>query len=294
MEYFQKAIDLDSNFALAYAGFADANLLLATYGLAHPRQVMMRAKQLADKAIQLDPTLSEAYCSLGYYYACYEWNWAEAKMNFLKSIELKPDYAEAHYRYSWNYLACVEGKFDEAEKHGAIAIKLEPLSSICYANYSLTLGTSGKFKEAIAACKTGIELDANAFLCYLNAGSVYTALGQYDEAISSYETAMKLSNRHHFALSPLILTYCITGNLDKARSLMDELKEKALTGYIANTFTAFSVAYLDGLDEAFNYLEKAFADHDPLLLMLKHQPLVPSILKQDPRYQGFLERIGFP
>ena len=148
MEYFQRAIDLDPKFALAYAAYADANLLVATYGLAHPKQVMMRAKQLADKAIQLDPSLSEPYCSLGYYYACYEWNWPEAKKNFLRSIELNPDFAEAHYRYSWNYLACVEGKFDEAEKHGAAAIKLEPLSSICYANYSLSLSTGRQIQRS--------------------------------------------------------------------------------------------------------------------------------------------------
>jgi tetratricopeptide (TPR) repeat protein len=88
---------------------------------------------------------------------------------FLKSIEINPRYAEAHYRYGWNYLACVEGKFDEAEKHGDIAIKLE-LGSICYANYSLILSAASKYSEAIAACKTGIELDPNSFLCHLSAG----------------------------------------------------------------------------------------------------------------------------
>ncbi len=163
MKYFQKAIDLDPDFALAYSGYADANLLIATYGLVEPQEALIRAKQSAEKALQLDPSLCEPYCSLGYYYACFEWNWPEAKKNFLKSIELNPRYADAHYRYGWNYLACVEGKFSEAEKHGEIAIKLEPLSSICYANYSLILHCAGKFNEAIAACKNGIELDANSF-----------------------------------------------------------------------------------------------------------------------------------
>ncbi|TMI74865.1 MAG: hypothetical protein E6H09_03220, partial [Bacteroidetes bacterium] len=170
----------------------------------------------------------------------------------------------------------------------------EPLSAICYANYSLSLSFAGKFKEAIAACQTGIELDANSFLCHLSAGSAYTSLRRYEEAIQSYEMAMKLSNRHHFALGPLIVTHCITGNFDSARSLMAELKEKSKTGYVANTFVALAASLLEGLDTAFDYLEKAYEDHDPVLLMLRYEPLVPSILREDPRYKQVLEKIDFP
>lgn len=70
--------------------------------------------------------------------------------NFLKSIELNPKYAEGHFRYGWNYLTCVEGNFSEAEKHGAEAIRLEPLSSICFVTYSLILHNAGKYNEALA------------------------------------------------------------------------------------------------------------------------------------------------
>src|SRR6185369_4907495 len=253
-----KAIELDPDFALAYAGYGDASSLVATHCLAHSKDPMTLAKQLSEKAIQLEPSLPEPYCSLGYYYAYYEWNWKEAKKNFLHSIELNPEYAAAHYRYSWNYLACVEGKFEEADKYGATAVQLEPLSALCYANYSFTLHFGGKFSEAIAACKTGIELDPNSFLCHFSAGGVYTSLGQYDEAISAYETALALSNRHHFALSPLILTHCVMGNFSKASQLMDELKEKSLKGYVSKTLVAFAAAYLEDLDQAFDFLEKAY------------------------------------
>jgi hypothetical protein len=75
---------------------------------------------------------------------------------------------------------------------------------------------------------------------------------------------------------------------------MDELEERSLKGYVANTFTAFSATYLDGLDKAFDHLEKAYDDRDPILLMIKYQPSVPAALKKDPRFQKFLERIGFP
>ena len=71
--------------------------------------------------------------------------------NFLKSIELNHRNAEGHYWYGMNYLACVEGNFEEAEKHGAIVINLEPLSAICYANYAMILNIAGKYKEALVA-----------------------------------------------------------------------------------------------------------------------------------------------
>jgi len=102
IQYFQKAIAIDPEFALAHAGYAEANLLIAVYGLLPPKQSMANAKKSAEKALSLDPTLCDPYCTLGYYYTCYEWNWPEAKKNFLKSIELNPRFAEGHMRYGWN------------------------------------------------------------------------------------------------------------------------------------------------------------------------------------------------
>ncbi|MGZ5135367.1 MAG: adenylate/guanylate cyclase domain-containing protein, partial [Flavitalea sp.] len=294
IQCFQKAIALDPKFALAHAGYADANLLIASYGLLPPKQVLAQAKQSAETALQLDDTLCEPYCSLGYYYTCYEWNWAEAKKNFLKSIQLNPRYAEVHYRYGWTYLTCVEGNFAEAEKHGEIAIRLEPLGSICYANYSLILHSAGKFYESLAVCRKGIELDANSYLCYVNAGITHIAMQQYNEAISSLEAARKLSKSDLLSVHGFIWTYCLTGRFDEARLLMNEVKERSRTEYVANALKGLSAAYLNDLDEAFDYLEKAFDDRDPMLLMLKYEWWVPSSLRQDTRFVTILNRIGFP
>ncbi|MEO8569456.1 MAG: adenylate/guanylate cyclase domain-containing protein, partial [Ginsengibacter sp.] len=235
IECFQKAIEIDPDFALPHVGFSDANLLMATYGLAPPKIVLPKAKQSAERAIELDPSLCEPYCSLGYYYTCFEWNWAEAKKNFLTSIELNPQYVDVHYRYGWNFLSWVEGSFEEALKHGEIAIKLEPLSSICYGTYSLILHTARKFSEALGICQTGIDLDANSFLCRVNEGSIYMALKQYDKAIASCKIAMDISNRHHFALNGLIWNYCLIGNFDEAKALMDEIIERSKKEYTSYT-----------------------------------------------------------
>jgi len=293
LECFQEAVALDPDFALAYAAFADANLLITSYGLGQSRSMLAQARQSAEKAITLDPNLSQPYCVLGYYYTCSEWNWAAAKENFLKSISLNPRYAEGHFRYAWNYLACVEGKFDEAEVHALAAIQQEPLSSLCYAMYAVILHGAGKFNEALNASKTGIELDAHSFLCWINVGISEVALGRYEDAIFSFESALRLSSKHLMPIHGLIWVYCLTGRKDRGRTLMSELKEKSKSEYVAPALTAISAGYLNDVDEAFDYLEKACAERDPILLVLKHAQWVPLNLRNDSRFQIFLRRIGF-
>jgi len=294
IQHFQKAIDIDPDFALAYAGYADANLLLATYGLASPKHLMLQAKEYAEKAIALDPALCEPYCSLAYYYTCCEWNWPAAEKNFLQSIELNPRYNEVHLRYGYNYLSWVEGNFDEAEKHGEMAIKVEPLHSISYGTYSLILHAASKFDKALEICKMGIELDANSFLCRLNEANIYLALQQYTEAIASYEIALKISNRHHFVVTGLIASYSAIGEMEKAGALMTELKERATKEYITNTFLGTSAAHLNNMEEAFDYFEKAYINREPVLLSIKYEHWIPDTIKADVRFQHLLDRIGFP
>jgi adenylate cyclase len=120
------------------------------------------------------------------------------------------------------------------------------------------------------------------------------ALGQFDEAISFFETSLTLSNRHSFTIHPFIWIYCVTGQPDKARVLMNELKDRSKSEYLSSALTALSAAYLHDMDESFDYLEKAFVERDPSLILLKYEPWVPEVLKADPRFQKILERIGFP
>ena len=294
IQFFQKAIDIDPEFALAYAGYADGNLVLANYGLVPSKQIMAKAKQAAEKAIQLDPLLPEGHCSLGFYYTLIEWNWPEAKKNFLRSLELNPRYTQAHSWYGWNYVTLVEGRFDAGEKHGEQLVKLEPLSAYFNGTYSLILATVGKLEQALEVCRAGIELDANSFICLISEGNILMGLKQYEESMVSFEKAMRISNRHHFAVNGLIWDYCLTGNIEKARSLMRELKERDGKEYISKTFTAVSAAYLGDLDEAFDYLDQAYDDRDPILLNLRHEKWGPPQFRNDPRFQRLLEKVGLP
>jgi TolB-like protein/class 3 adenylate cyclase/tetratricopeptide (TPR) repeat protein len=294
IQCFKEAIDTDPEYALPYAGFADALSLAASWGLVHPGEVMRKVKSLAQKALELESELCEPYCSLGFYFTFFEWNWKEAKKYFLKSIELNPNYPLAHYWYGWDYLCWVEGNFEEAQKHGELAIRLDPLSSVCYGCHSLILHAGKKYDEGLAYAKMGLELDPGSFICHLSEGNCYTALKQYEEAIKSFESALRLSNRNPFPLNALIWTCCLNGAIDTAQSLFLEVKEKSKEQYVSSTLTGISAAYLGNLDEAFNYFSDAMSMREPILLSLKHQAWIPEFLKADPRYGRLLKSIGFP
>jgi adenylate cyclase len=294
MENFKKAISLDPGFALAYAGYADALNIAAFYGLLSGKEVMKDIKKAAETAIKLDGSLCEPYCSLGGYYSGLERNWMEAKKNFTKGLELNPRYAQGHSWYGMLYLAWVEGKFDEAEKQGQLAIKLEPLSSIDHADLSWTLYTASKFDEALAIAKTGIELDANSFLSHRLAGLSFIALNRFEEAIETFKNLAKISGWHQHSLTGLIWAYCNNKNFEEARNLMDELKTRSETEYITPSYLGIAAAWLGDLDAAFDLLQKAYDDPDPNVTQLKYSPYGPAALRNDPRFQNLLNKIGFP
>jgi serine/threonine-protein kinase len=293
LEYFKQAIALDPEFALAYTGYAFANFLIAFYSYAPGKEIMEKMKEAVETAIRIDNSRSETYLMLAQYYIGLEWNWREAEKNYLKAIELNPNFSQPHALYGMACLTFFQGKFDEGEKYGRIAIKLEPLSAIDHADLAWTLYTAHKFDDALAVAKTGIELDANSFLSQRLSGLCYMALKRYSEAIDTLEHLIKISNRNQHAINSLIWVYCSDGNLKEAKKLMNELNERSEKEYIAGTNYGLSAAWLGDIDTAVIYLENAFQDHDPILITLKYSPYVPTSLRSDPRFQNLLQRIGF-
>ena len=215
IEYFRKAIELDPDFSLGYAGYADANFISAFYSLLPGSKVMHIGKQAAETAIKLDPSLCEPYASLGFYYTALIWDWAEGKKYFSKSIELNPGYATGHYLFGLYYYAWVMGIFELADEHCRTAVKLEPLSAIAHAIYSGVLIAGTKFEEALAVAKAGAELDANSFLCNRSIEMCYRSLKKYKEAIESAEHLIKISKRHPHAICDLMGMYAETGKWKK-------------------------------------------------------------------------------
>jgi adenylate cyclase len=295
LEQFRKAIEIDPDFAKAYAGLADAYIILGFYNFLPAKEAMPKAKQAADAAIQIDNSLCEPYCSLGMYYASYDWNWMEAKHNFLRSIQLNSRYVQSHVWFGHYYLSWIEGKFEEGIRHLNIAIELEPHNAMSYINKYAVVFTTGKFEEAFQIAKQGYEMDTDSLIGNRIMGFGYLYKKQYSEAIRYLEFASKLSNYAPFNQVDLINLYVSIGSLEKARTVMEDLKIKLKEGkYVSSCIMSFASGFLGNIDEAVNWLEKAYEEHDAYLCILQYYTWVPVMLRQDSRFQSFISKMNFP
>ena len=295
LEQFKKAVEIDPGFAKAHAGLADAYIILGFYNFLPAKESMPKAKQEADAALLLDDSLCEPYCSLGLYYTSFEWNWHEARKNFLKSLQLNPRYTQTHIWFGHYYLTWVEGKFEEGEKHLNTAIELEPFSSICYINKYAVLFTAGKLEEAFEYAKKGIEIDPDSLIANRIMGIAYLYKKEYNEATGYLEFTNKLSNGAAFNQVDLINLYTSMGSLEQAHAVMENLKMKLKEGrYVSSCIMSFAAGFLGDIAEAINWLEKAYDEHDAYLCILKYYPFMPIKLRQDSRFQSFISKMNFP
>lgn len=295
LEQFKKAVEIDPDFAKPYGGLADAYVLLGFYNFLPAKEVMPKAKEAADAAIRLDNSLCEPYCSLGLYYASYEWKWKEAKNHFLKSIQLNPRYVQAHVWFGHYYLCWIEGKFEEGERHLNIAIELEPYNAMCYVNNYAVLLTAGKLEEAFLSAKQGYELDPDSMIGNRIMGFANLYNKQYAEATGHLKFASKLSNYAAFNQVDLINLYTSMGLMEKAKSVMEDLKQRLSTGkYVSPCIMSFACGFMGEIDEAINWLERAYEEHDAYLCILQYYPFLPVKLRQDSRFKFFLSKMNFP
>ena len=156
LQFFQQAVEKDPAFALAYTGMADVDCLLALYSTIPAHQGMTRARKYAEKAIQCQAGLAEAYSTLAFISVFYDWNWTEARNGFKKVFEINPNYAPAHYWYSY-YLSFVEKKFEEGIQEARKAEVLEPLEPVPHHISAMMLINAGRYQEALEASRTALS-----------------------------------------------------------------------------------------------------------------------------------------
>jgi len=296
IDLLKQAISIAPDLAPAYAGMADTLVLSAAYSLLPSKEVMPQAKQFAEDALRIDPLLGEPCCSLGLYYASFEWNWAKAKDYFLKSIELNPSYIQSYLWYGHYYLAWVEGRFEEAKRYVQVAMELDPLNAIGYAQLAGILVTESKFEEALKVVKIGFELDPNSYAVQRVMGLVHTHLNQHLESIKCLEFASEISKRSSFSLVDIVFAYTANGtSFEKATKLVEELKDRIKDGtYISPWLMGVALGHIGNLDEAMNWFDAAYKDHDASLFVSKYYPWIPSSVRHDHRFQSLISKLKFP
>jgi TolB-like protein len=293
LKFFELALEKDPELVLAYSGMADAYCILALYCVIPPHNAMPKARQYAQKAIELQSSHTEAYSALAFISTFYDWNWADGKKRFQHVLSITPDYAPAHYWYSY-YLSFIDRNYEEAINQAKMSVDvLEPLVPISHHILSIMYINAGKFDEALQASKMAIELDASSFPGYRGLGLSLAGLHKYSEAIEAFKTTVELSSRQPISLVELSWAYSLIGNITEPQKIMDELISRSQTEYIAGIFLCCVAYFSKKEEEAIRYMEKAFEQQDCTLPCIKVYPL-GAFMRTDPRFQPFLKRMNFP
>ncbi len=289
IEFFEEAIELDGNYAPAFAGLADGYISSGFY-FASPLDTFPKARAAAERALELDERLGEAHASLAYVKTMYDWDFVDSEHEFQRAIELNPTYATAYHWYS-DYLI-ITGRYDEGIERVRSAIELDPLSRIINVNLALWLAYAGRHQEAELQFEKTLELDPNWPLVHFWRGQHYELQGLFSEAIQSYQTSINLDPTF-FALGSLGHAYAKVGKTEEARAVLAQLDELAKTRYVGPSQRAHVYAGLGELDRCFEWLERAYTQRSMDVPFLPLLPLAADI-EHDPRFSELLRRVGIP
>ena len=289
IKHFRQAIEIDPDYALAYAGLADAYYALSSNHVP-ANEAMPKALAAAEQALRMDDTLSEAHASLGLVKAFYEWDWAGAEGEYRRAIELNPGYASAHHWYGW-YLALM-GRLNEAIAEIKQASELDPLSLEINSDLGLSFFFARQYERAIEQFEKALEMDPNSIWTRFFMGWAREQKGDYAEAIKDYQKAAQLDD------SPLIMaalghTYVMAGQRDEALGVLEEMKQLAADRHVSSYHFAIIQAALGEKDEAFQWLEKSYGAREEALVWLKVDPRLDTI-RTDPRFIDLQRRVGLP
>jgi serine/threonine-protein kinase len=289
IDYFEKAIQIDANYALAYAGLADSYILLAFYSDIASRDAFSKAKGAVARALELDDNLAEAHTSSAGVLSYYDWNWPEAEKEFRRAIDLNPNYPTAHHWFSQHLL--LMGRFDEAIAEAKRARELDPLSPIVNCDLGHTLRLAGRVDEAIEQLNATVEMHPNFSYGHFLLGIAYVEKRNYEKGIGEMQKARALAGGNVAGLGALGYAYAVSGKRDEALRVLADLNRLAKQQHVSPFASAGIYLGLGDNERAMQQLEKSYQERDWHLRILKEEPFF-NALKSDPRYIDLLTRMG--
>jgi TolB-like protein/Flp pilus assembly protein TadD len=291
VDFFQKAILEDPQYAGAHSGLSDAYGLLAHYGVLGPADVWTKAASSAATAVMLDGDSSEARTSLAHVKSTQDWDWQGAEREFQRAIALDPKYATAHHWYGISCLVPM-GRLAEALEQMTLAQSLDPVSSIIARDVAVAHYFRRDFGAALEQCDHTIELNPHFAPAYLTLSLVQEQLGDLEEALAALERAVSLSPlspRMHAALGR---TLALANRRDAAVTTLRKLETLAKERYVSPFEFASIYLALGQRDEAFKWLTKAREERVFELIAMRVDPRFDP-LRTDSRLDTIVEQIGF-
>jgi TolB-like protein/lipoprotein NlpI len=291
VEHFNQAIEKDPSYALAYAWLSEAYTTAIRSAYLPAKEFYPKAKVIAEKALQIDDTLSLAYVNLGKVRMYYDFDWLGAEKNYKRALSLNPNDAIAHALYG-EYLTYRE-RVEEAITESKRVQELDPVSIIQATNPGRTLVLTRQYDLAIEHLQKVVEMDPNHFYPRFWLGNAYEGKGMYEEAISELRKAVDLSGGHAWVTAALGFAYAMSGKRDEALKVLEELKARSKQEYIPPGILSWVYAGLGEKDQVLDLLEQVYEERmDEMLMYLKIIPAF-DFLRSDPRFIELMRKVGF-
>jgi eukaryotic-like serine/threonine-protein kinase len=280
--YYQRALEVDPNYAPAWAGLGRAHAAQANFGYANIDEGYRKARQEVMKALELDKNLAEAYVSLGFIQIFHDWDWDAAEASYKKAQQLDPNVISA-----MAVLYRIRGKFDEAIQLLKRNIEIDPLAFGSHHGVGINCLAAGRLQEAETAFKKVIELNPTHETVHMYLGIVYLLQSNPKKALTEVEQVQS-ANWKPFGL---VLVYSDLGRNKEADEILAEYINKR--GSVAAYQIAQIYGYKNDADKAFAWLERAYEQRDSGLAYFKGDPLFRKI-ERDARYTAFLKKMHLP
>ena len=288
IEYFEQALAVDSNYALAYAGLADSYIRLNESGVPMNEEAVPKAKAAIMKALSIDDSLGEAHATLGFIKFRHDWDFAGADSEFKRAVELNPNYSEAHQWYAFYLLAV--GKTNEADAEIKRGQELDPLSVSFNSNLALFLFFRHDFERSIAQARKTLEMEPDFSTARATLGLSYEQKGSNKEAIAELTRAQQAAGDVAFA-AWLGHVLAQDGQLSEARRILSAIEEHAKRNYVPPYNVALLHAGLGERQQAMDWLEKGVGDRSLRPVWVKLDPRLDG-LRQDSRFVQLIQRMG--
>jgi TolB-like protein/DNA-binding winged helix-turn-helix (wHTH) protein/Tfp pilus assembly protein PilF len=290
-DYFQRTIELEPNYAPAYAGLSDSHRLLQLFGFVRAAESWPKAKAAAEKALALDDSNAEAHISLAVILWRRNWEWARAQAEFARGLQLNPNYAEGRRAYSVFLSACQD--FGESIAQMERARQLDPLSFLIAFDLSSRYYYARRYEQAVVQMQNVLERNPNYAPAYFRLANIYVETGDFSKAFGYLERARQLSNDKADLLLNFGYAYAASGQGGRAAEALHELEQLAKKQYVPPRLLASVYARLGDKDRAFAQLEMAYQERSFLLPGFQADPALAN-LRSDPRFADLDRRVGMP
>jgi TolB-like protein/Flp pilus assembly protein TadD len=290
LDFFEKSLIEDAEYAAAHAGLSDAYGLLAHYGVFGPAEVWTKAAASATSAVMLDANSAEAHTSLAHVKATQDWDWAGAEREFQRAISLDPRCATSHHWYAMSCLSPL-GRLDEALDEMSVAQALDPVSSIVARDLAVIHFYRRDFETALEQCDHTIELNPHFAPAYWILGVIQEERKDFDESAAAFQRAVHLSPQTPRMHGALGRTFALAGRKKQAIEVLKKLESYAKERYVSPLEFAWIQFALGEIDLGFRWLQKALEDRSFDLISIKVDPRFDT-LKHDPRFETIARRMG--